>query len=128
MFWMIAFSVYVLYFFGAIPMKLYHYGSGKETSSLKVKIEELSSNAFYAVGLFAVYAQINQQHFFNRDMWLAWLIIIAAYSFISLFYSPKMKHVANIAGKKALWVGCVVAHIVFIPMYYAVFTQFGAQT
>ena len=40
MFWGIAFSIYAIYFLGIIPLKIYHYWTGKETSALKVKIEE----------------------------------------------------------------------------------------
>ncbi|MDP2571395.1 hypothetical protein Q8W40_04305 [Vibrio penaeicida] len=125
MFWGIAFSIYVIYLLGIIPLKIYHYWTGKETSALKVKIEEFSGSLFFSIGLIAVYGQINQQFFFVHEFWVAWLIIYTAYCIISLFYSPKMRHVANVASKKVLIIGTIIAHLVSLPLYYAVFIQAG---
>ncbi|WP_087024593.1 hypothetical protein [Thaumasiovibrio subtropicus] len=123
MFWKLFLFVYTFYFLGAIPLKIYHYWSGKEVSTLGVKLEEIVSNALYFVGLLAVYGQVKAEFYFNQTVWMTWLVLFFAYAMFSPFISPKMKHVKHTVGKRALWLGCILAHVVSVPLYYAVFLQ-----
>ena len=121
MFWEISFWILVAILILPLPFKVYGYLNGSDKSRAIVKIEEMANAAFLSVGLLAFYGFLNDEQFLTPVFWKAWLIIAILWSFLAMFWSPKLAYATEIMGKSKMRVAAVISLILISPLLFAVY-------
>jgi len=103
-----------------LPLKLAGYISGKDTSPVAVKIEEMANAAFFLVGLVGLYGFVYQETFLTPLFWKGWVVLAVALSIVGPFWSPKLKYGASVMGPTRVRVAIALGFLVFVPMLVAV--------
>jgi hypothetical protein len=121
MFWHISFWLLSVLLIVPLPFKIYEYLTGKDTSPMWVKIEEMANAFFLTIGLIAFYGFINDHAYFTKNFWKIWLVIAVVWSLISIFGSPKIKYAIEVMGKIKARVFMVLSALIYLPMFIAVY-------
>ncbi len=121
MFWQISFWLLVVILVLPIPFKFYGYASGSDKSTLIVKIEEMSNAIFMLIGLTAFYGYLNDQVYLNPSFWKAWLLIGVLWSFVAIFWSPKLAYAAEVMGKHKMRIAAGISCVLYLPLFLAVY-------
>ena len=103
-----------------LPLKIAGYISGKDTSPVAVKIEEMANAAFFLVGLVGLYGFVYQVSFLTPLFWKAWVLLAVALSIVGPLWSPKLKYGTSVMGPARVRVAIALGFLVFVPMLVAV--------
>jgi|TARA_R110000851_G_scaffold67191_2_gene151535 hypothetical protein len=121
MFWQISFWILVALIVLPLPFKIYEYATGKDKSSIGVKIEEMSNALFMAVGLIAFYGYLNDQVYLFPSFWITWLVISVIWSVSAMFWSPKLTYATEVMGKTKMRIFAGIGLVLYSPLFLAVY-------
>ncbi|MFT4940143.1 MAG: hypothetical protein ACI88A_003195 [Paraglaciecola sp.] len=121
-FWKVTFWLTASLLILPFPFKLAGYISGKDTSPLRVKIEEMANALFLAIGLIAFWAYAYTKPIAIPPVfWYIWLTVSVVWSCLGVFKSSKLTYAKSQIGGKATVLFALGSTLFFLPMLVAVF-------
>ncbi|MBD1389703.1 hypothetical protein IC617_09700 [Neiella sp. HB171785] len=126
MLWMALLWFYSAYILFGFSWKTYRIYSGQDEFSWPVLLEELASLLFFSFGFIAMYDLAVGQQSFQPLVWRLWLIVALLLAVLPLLVTtPKTAFSKQLVGQKGIYIGMIVAAVLFAPVYVAAWLLAG---
>ena len=119
--WHILFSTMVFITVVPFPFKMHGYFTGKDPSSIWVKIDEMTSVLLTWVGLLGLYGFLNNIEYLSSTFWYLWVVVMAGLTTFGYFWSPKMKYAKEVFGRRNWLIAYSVTVVMYFPMFAGIY-------